>query len=121
MVNKIENISLSAKQIKSKLEDAFAYDHSKYKNTKAGDEVEVNSVILKVNWSLPILLSKNLLSTSTSWTVFTAGIRIYGINMQIITAKESNAKINAVYPHNRYYSAKWIKNLKMTYWYVQKT
>lgn len=32
-VNEVENISLSAKQIKSKLEDAFAYDHSKYKET----------------------------------------------------------------------------------------
>lgn len=32
-VNEIENISLSAKQIKAKLEDAFAYDHSKYKET----------------------------------------------------------------------------------------
>jgi len=29
-VNEIENISLSAKQIKSKLEDSLAYDHSKY-------------------------------------------------------------------------------------------
>lgn len=28
--------------------------------------------------------------------------------------------ICAVYPHNRYCSAKWTKNLKMNYWYVQK-
>lgn len=28
----VENISLSAKQIKSKLEDSLAYDHNKYKN-----------------------------------------------------------------------------------------
>lgn len=33
-VNEIENLSLSAKQIKAKLEDALAYDHSKYKNTE---------------------------------------------------------------------------------------
>ena len=33
-VNEVENISLSAKQIKSKLEDAFAYDHSKYKENE---------------------------------------------------------------------------------------
>ena len=33
-VNEVENISLSAKQIKSKLEDSLAYDHSKYKNTE---------------------------------------------------------------------------------------
>ena len=31
-VNEIENISLSAKQIKSKLEDSLAYDHNKYHN-----------------------------------------------------------------------------------------
>lgn len=31
-VNEIENISLSAKQIKNKIQDAFAYDHSKYKD-----------------------------------------------------------------------------------------
>ena len=31
-VNEIENISLSAKQIKSKLEDSLAYDHDKFKN-----------------------------------------------------------------------------------------
>ena len=30
--DEIENISLSAKQIKSKLEDSLAYDHTKYKN-----------------------------------------------------------------------------------------
>lgn len=33
-VNEIENISLSAKQIKAKLEDSLAYDHSKYVNTE---------------------------------------------------------------------------------------
>lgn len=32
-VNKIDNISLSAKQIKSKLEDTLAYDHKKYSDT----------------------------------------------------------------------------------------
>lgn len=32
--NKITDISLSAKQIKSKLEDSLAYDHSKYKDSK---------------------------------------------------------------------------------------
>lgn len=31
-VSTIENISLSAKQIKSKLEDALSYDHSKFQN-----------------------------------------------------------------------------------------
>lgn len=31
-VNEIENISLSAKQIKTKLEDSLAYDHDKFKN-----------------------------------------------------------------------------------------
>jgi len=31
---KVENISLSAKQIKSKLEDSLAYDHDKYRNTQ---------------------------------------------------------------------------------------
>ena len=33
-VNEIENISLSAKQIKSKLEDSLAYDHNKFRNTE---------------------------------------------------------------------------------------
>lgn len=33
-VEEIENISLSAKQIKNKLEDSLSYDHSKFKNTK---------------------------------------------------------------------------------------
>lgn len=31
-INNIENISLSAKQIKAKLEDALAYDHDKFRN-----------------------------------------------------------------------------------------
>lgn len=31
-VNGVQNISLSAKEIKSKIEDALAYDHSKYPN-----------------------------------------------------------------------------------------
>ena len=33
-VNEISNISLSAKQIKSKLEDSLAYDHEKYRDTE---------------------------------------------------------------------------------------
>ena len=33
-VNEVENISLSAKQIKTKLEDSLAYDHSKYHNSE---------------------------------------------------------------------------------------
>jgi len=32
IVNEIENISLSAKQIKAKLEDSLAYDHDKFSN-----------------------------------------------------------------------------------------
>ena len=32
--NEVETLSLSAKQIKNKLEDSLAYDHSKYKNTE---------------------------------------------------------------------------------------
>jgi len=33
-INEVENLSLSAKQIKAKLENSLAYDHSKYKNTE---------------------------------------------------------------------------------------
>lgn len=62
---KVENISLSAKQIKSKLEDSLAYDHNKYKNVDILFDTKPNAYYKLPFSDFKIAISEELTSQQT--------------------------------------------------------
>lgn len=91
-VNTIETISLSAKQIKAKLEDAFAYDHSKYKDTEILFDSKVNPYQKLPFSDYKIAISEEL----TNQQLLLENLHQYINNYKLIEEKEEEEVLEEI-------------------------
>ncbi len=87
----VENISLSAKQIKSKLEDSLAYDHNKYKNVDILFDTKPNAYYKLPFSDFKIAISEELTSQQTlleNLNTYISDVKLIEENEKIEELKE---------------------------------